>query len=53
MYKITINEQTPNKLDMVELLYHIAQLIESGCTSGENPTWNIELEINEDKKPAI
>jgi hypothetical protein len=43
MYEIIISETAENKLDFVEILRRIADLIESGSTAVIEPEFNIQL----------
>jgi hypothetical protein len=50
MVYIKIITSTDDEQEMAELLKEIARLIETGCSSGYHPTWNLEIEedINDD-----
>lgn len=43
MYEIVITETVENKLDFVDMLRHIADLIEAGNIAGFHPTFRITL----------
>lgn len=46
MYEIIITETVENKLDFVDMLRRIADLIESGSISGFDPDFNIRLKTD-------
>lgn len=42
MWTIEITEEVASTYDMVDLLKHIASLVEQGYTSGYYPHWNLK-----------
>jgi hypothetical protein len=44
--RITITETTADTSDMIDLLRHVADLIEQGYTSGFHPGWSMDDDIS-------
>lgn len=45
MFRIEISETVENKLDFIDVLNRISELIEAGNNSGFSPDWDIALDI--------